>query len=284
MKTYYSKFFNFEMNPFGETPDPDFYYASAQHNHAIRDLDSALKQGKGFSLLTGEVGTGKTLLARMVLALHAPYSNTALILFPKFNELELLQAICDEFEIPSPAEPLQTAKGYVDHLNRFLISSLEAGRASILVIDEAQALSREALETIRLLTNLETKTRKLLQIVLVGQPELNELLDRPDLRQLKQRIGTHAKLTGLDRVETERYVKSRIEQVVKGNFIKFDSSSVRVIHELSGGIPRRINQVCEQVIWVAESRRVRLVDATLAKDALGIKSKSIFSIFHKGSV
>jgi general secretion pathway protein A len=283
MKTYYSKFFNLEVNPFGETPDPDFYYASAQHNLAIRELDAALKQGKGFSLLTGEVGTGKTLLARMVLGLNAPSANTALILFPKFNEFELLQAICEEFEIPAPKEAIHTSKAYVDHLNQFLIQSLEMGRPSILVIDEAQSLSREALETIRLLTNLETRTRKLLQIILVGQPELNEVLDRPDLRQLKQRIGVHARLHPLDRSETERYIKSRIEQVVKGNFIKFDSSAVKAIHELSCGIPRRINQICERILGYSETRRVRLVDSSLVRDALGIKSKSFFSIFQRGA-
>jgi len=282
MKTYYSKFFNLETNPFGETPDPDFYYASAQHNRAIRDLDSALRQGKGFSLLTGEVGTGKTLLARMVLALHAPHANTALILFPKFSELELLQAICEEFEIPAPPGGITTAKAHVDHLNRFLLSSLDEGRPSILVIDEAQALNREALETIRLLTNLETKTRKLLQIVLVGQPELNELLDRADLRQLKQRIGCHAQLGGLDRSETERYIKSRIEQVVKGNFIKFDPASIKAIHELSNGIPRRINQICERVILHCEAKRVRLVDVASVRESLGLKPKSIFSFLHRG--
>jgi general secretion pathway protein A len=283
MKTYFSKFFNLEINPFGETPDPDFYFASARHNQAIRELDQALRQGKGFSLLTGEVGTGKTLLARMVLGLHAPIANTALILFPKFNELELLQAICEEFEIPSPKESIHTAKAYVDHLNRFLIASLESGKPSILVIDEAQALNREALETIRLLTNLETQTRKLLQIILVGQPELNGLLDRPDLRQLKQRIGVHSQLHALDRNETERYIKSRIEQVVKGSFIKFDPSSVKAIHELSNGIPRRINQICERVLGFSESKRIRLVDSSVVRESLGLKAKSIFSIFQGGT-
>jgi general secretion pathway protein A len=283
MKTYYSKFFNFEVNPFGETPDPDFYFASAQHNHAIRELDVALKQGKGFSLLTGEVGTGKTLVARMILGLHSPTANTALILFPKFNELELLQSICEEFEIPLSKDIPASPKAYVDHLNRFLISSLEQGKPSILVIDEAQALTPEALETIRLLTNLETRTRKLLQIILVGQPELNDMLDRPDLRQLKQRIGVHARLRGLDAHETERYLKSRIEQVVKGNFVRFDASSIRVIHEVSCGIPRRINQVCERILGFAEAGRLRLIDGRVARESLGISGKSIFSIFNRGA-
>lgn len=283
MKTYYSKFFNLESNPFGETPDPDFYYASAQHNRAIRDLDQALRQGKGFSLLTGEVGTGKTLLARMILTLIAPDANTALILYPKFNELELLESICEEFEIPKPVAPLTTAKAYVDHLNRFLIESQEQGRRSVLVIDEAQALDFATLETIRLLTNLETKTRKLLQIVLVGQPELEENLSRSELRQLKQRIGAHANLSGLDPGETGRYIKSRMEQVQNGNFIRFDPSCIKSVHELSGGIPRRVNQICDRVIRHAEESRVRLVDSKVVREALGIKTKSIFSFLNRGN-
>jgi general secretion pathway protein A len=283
MKSYYSRFFNLETNPFGETPDPDFYYGSAQHNHALRELHAAIRQGKGFSLLTGEVGTGKTLMARMLLTLIAPDANTALILFPRFNEVELIQAVCDEFEIPAPQTPIRTAKGYVDHLNQFLLKSLEnGGKRSVLLIDEAQAMSMEALETIRLLTNLETKTQKLLQIILVGQPELNEVLDLPELRQLKQRIGTHARLHPLDASECERYIKSRIEQVVNGNFIKFDPAAIRVIHELSGGIPRRINHICEQVIMNAQDKRVRLIDAHQVREALGIRPRTLFSFLQKG--
>ena len=281
MKNIYSKFFNLELNPFGETPDPDFYYASHQHNRALTVLDTALRQGKGFSLLTGEVGTGKTLLSRILLTSVTSRTNTALILYPKFTELELLQAVIEEFEIPSDDIELKTTKAYLDHLNRYLLASLEQGKRSILMIDEAQAMSVEALEMIRLLTNLETKTQKLLQIVLIGQPELQQTLDRPELRQLKQRVGVQATLHGLDIVETERYIKSRIEQVGNGNFIRFDSGAIKVIHELSSGMPRRINQLCEQVLMAAEAKRVRLINAELASEALGCKSKSIFSFFSK---
>jgi general secretion pathway protein A len=219
----------------------------------------------------------------MLLTLVAPDANTALILFPRLMEMELLQAICEEFEIPAPQVPIRTPKGYVDHLNQFLLQSFErGGRRSVLVIDEAQAMSMEALETIRLLTNLETKTQKLLQIILVGQPELTETLDRNELRQLKQRIGTHSRLRPLDVSECERYIKSRIEQVVNGNFIKFDITAIKAIHELSGGIPRRINHICQQVIMEAQEKRVRLIDGQQVREALGIRSRNLFSFLHRG--
>jgi general secretion pathway protein A len=281
MKTIYSKFFNLEANPFGETPDPDFYYASHQHNRALLTIDSAIRQGKGFSLLIGEVGTGKTLLTRILFASVAPHANTALILYPKFTELELLQAIVDEFEIPTEHAQLKTTKSYLDLLNQFLLESLEKGKRSVLLIDEAQAMSVEALEMIRLLTNLETKDQKLLQIVLTAQPELEANLNRVELRQLKQRIGARATLQGLDLIETEAYIKSRIEQVGNGNFVRFDKGAIKLIHEFSVGMPRRMNQICEQILVAAESKRVRLIDANFASDALGVKAKSFLSIFSR---
>ena len=149
------------------------------------------------------------------------------------------------------------------------------------MIDEAQSLGFEALESIRLLTNLETKTQKLLQVVLIAQPELNETLDLPELRQLKQRVGVHAKIEGLDVVEVERYIKTRIEVVGNGNFIRFDSAAVKLIHSLTLGIPRRINQVCGNIIMYAESKRVRLITSSLCKEALEIKPRNLFSILTR---
>ncbi len=270
----YSKFFNLSENPFGETPDPDFYFASIQHNKALSDLIQALNQGKCFSILTGEVGMGKTLLTRILLTTISEVANTALILYPKFTEKELLATICDEFEVPGIEGEL-TLKEYVDHLNGYLLKSAEEGKRSILIIDEAQLMSVEALESIRLLTNLETKREKLLQILLVAQPELLSMLEREDLRQLTQRVSVHTVLDGLRGIELERYIRSRLEQAGAGNFVRFEPRAVKVIEELSGGIPRRVNQICEELLGTAELKRVRLISKAFVKETFGLENEGI---------
>lgn len=283
MKGIYSKFFSLESNPFGETPDPDFYYASLQHSTAFSALMTAIRSGKGFSLLTGEVGTGKTLMGRLLLSACTANTNTALVLYPKFTEVELLQVICDEFEIPGDTQGFQTTKAYIDHINAFLFQTAQAGKRSLLLIDEAQLLSPEALETIRLLTNLETQKQKLLQIVLIGQEELNDVLSQKNLRQLKQRISVWAQLKGLDLLETQKYIRTRIESGGNGNFVRFDPEAIKVIHSLTNGIPRRINQVCESLIQSAEAQKVRLLDREFVVQGLNLKSKNRLSFFSKRS-
>lgn len=277
----YSKFFNLSENPFGETPDPDFYFGSVQHNQALSELSQALNQGKCFSILTGEVGTGKTLLSRILLTSVSEESNTALILYPKFTEKELLETICEEFEVPEMSgEP--TLKEYVDHLNAYLLKSAEEGKRSVLIIDEAQAMGAEALETIRLLTNLETKREKLLQIILVAQPELLGMLEREELRQLTQRVGVHAVLDGIRGVELEKYIRSRLEQAGAGNFVRFEPKAVKVIEELSGGIPRRINQICEELLTVAERKKIRLISKSFVIETFQIQPRGLFEKVFRG--
>lgn len=281
---YYSKFFNLQLNPFGETPDPDFFYDSATHNRALNALNLCVRQGRGFALLTGEVGMGKTLTSRIFLTSLQKTCNTALVLFPRFSETELLQTICEEFEVPGLTDEKRTAKGYLDLLNSFLIKSAEAGRKSILLIDEAQSMPTEALEAIRLISNLETRTQKLLHIILVAQPEVREKLDRPEIRQLRQRISVDLSLTPLDQLETERYIKNRLETAGSGNFIRFDVSAISVVHQLSGGIPRKINQICETLITEAQVKKIRLLDARFVRAILGLSAPSLFEkIFSSSS-
>lgn len=270
----YSKFYNLATNPFGETPDPDFYYDSPSHNRALNVLDEGVRQGRGFALLTGEVGTGKTLISRILLSSLSRTCNTALVLFPRFNEKELLQTICEEFEIPRLPEN-GTSKDYLNLLNEYLIESAGHGKRSVLIIDEAQSLPLEALEAIRLISNLETKSQKLLHIVLVAQPEFRQKLASPEIRQLAQRVTVNLALDHLSLKETERYMKSRLEMAGNGNFVRFDEGAVRLIHQLSGGIPRRINQICEKLIIMGQSRKIRLIDERFARAALKLQKPSL---------
>ncbi len=267
MEKLYSQFFNLKHNPFGETPDASFYFDSATHNHALNQLEWAVEQGRGFTLLTGEVGTGKTMVSRIILRQLDPTSDTALVLFPKLGERELLAAICAEFETTACAENA-TIKDHLDALNQFLLRNAAAGRKSVLIIDEAQNLPLETLETVRLLSNLETEREKLLQIVLLAQPELRAALDSPKLRQLSQRICVNLELTPFGEEETEQYIKHRLEIAGNGNLIRFDPRAIRLIHQRSRGIPRRINKLCERVLLAAQTERLRLIDAKLARKYL----------------
>jgi general secretion pathway protein A len=265
---FFSEFFNLELNPFGETPDARFYFDSTIHNSALNKLAWAIEQGRGFSLLTGEVGTGKTLVSRILLGELGENANTALILYPKLNDVELLAAIAHELEIPNvPTESTNaTTRQYLEPLNRFLLEAASRGRKSVLVVDEAQHLSYEALEAIRLLSNLETEREKLLQIILVAQPELQTKLETRELRQLQQRICVHANLNPLSLQETDRYIKHRLEIAGNANLIRFSSDAVGEIHQLSGGIPRNINKFCELVILFAQNKRTRLIDRKLVRE------------------
>jgi general secretion pathway protein A len=261
----YSDYFNLPRNPFGETPDASFYFDSKTHNSALNKLGWAVEQGRGFTLLTGEVGTGKTLISRMLLNEISETASTALILYPKLNDLELLAAIAAEFEIECEAS---TNKQYLDCINEFLLRNAAEGRKSVLIIDEAQNLPTETLETVRLLSNLETEREKLLQIILVAQPELRAELDTPKLRQLRQRICVSLNLEPFTQEDTERYIKHRFEVAGSGNFVRFDQDTMRLIHKRSGGIPRKINKLCEFILLSAQKRQSRLISLKLATEIL----------------
>ena len=253
----YCKHFGFDSKPFTITPDPRFLFLSERHREALAHLLYGVGEGGGFVELTGEVGTGKTTLCRALLEQLPESVDVALILNPKLSGLELVAAVCDELKIDYPRDT-QSLKVLVDHLNHHLLQSHAAGRRTILIIDEAQNLSVEVLEQIRLLTNLETTQAKLLQIILIGQPELQVLLARTELRQLAQRITARYHLGELNRDETQAYVSHRL-RVSGGHTDLFTTDAIDEMQRLSAGIPRLINVLCDRALlgaYVEDKRRI----------------------------
>jgi general secretion pathway protein A len=269
----YKEFFGIPEDPFSITPDPKFLFLSERHREALAHLIFGVTEGGGFVQLTGEVGTGKTLLCRNLLLQLPDELNLALIFNPRQTPLELVASLCDELHVSYPPG-CESIKVLVDRLNDFLLDNHRQGRRTVVIIDEAQNLSFEALEQIRLLTNLETNTRKLLQIILVGQPELQTLLAQPQLRQLSQRITARYHLTPLTANETKQYVIHRL-QVVGYHRRLFTPSALRLLHRLSGGIPRLINVICGRAMLAAYGRQVERINRRmLRRVAMEIQGKS----------
>lgn len=234
--------------PFAITPDPRFVFLSERHRDALAHLMYGIGQGGsgGFVQLTGEVGTGKTTLCRLVLEQLPDNVRVALVLNPKQTPLELLETVCEELHIVVPGKR-RSLKTQIDSLNEYLLQAYAENLRVVLIVDEAQELSRELLEQIRLLTNLETSTQKLLQIVLLGQPELRETLARPALRQLAQRITARYHLTPLQLPETGAYLRHRLT-VAGASVFPFEDAAVRRLHALSGGVPRLLNVLGERAL------------------------------------
>jgi general secretion pathway protein A len=272
MEEKFNRFFNLALNPFGETPDRRFFFASSSHCAAVDGLIDAVRKGKGFALLKGEVGTGKTLLTRVLIGSLGDSTDVALILYPRCNEIELLKSICEELKIDhhlAVGEPRRDdRKLLVDRLNERLLANAKVGRRTVLVIDEAQNLSDETLETVRLLGNLETEQRKLLNIILVAQPELESRLSTVGLRQLKQRISASFALRPLDEAETEEYIRFRLEKAGGGNLVRFDADALALIHRSSRGIPREINCICDLILSQALRQKIRLIQKGLVREVL----------------
>ncbi len=250
-------FFGIAEDPFSITPDPKYLYLSERHRNGFAHLLFGVTEGGGFVQLTGEVGTGKTLLCRKLLQQLPQAVDVAYIYNPRMSPLELVAAICDELRVLYPLA-CNSIKEIVDFLNAYLLESHAQGRHAVVIIDEAQNLSIEALEQIRLLTNLETPTQKLLRIILVGQPELKQLLVRPELRQLAQRITARYHLTPLTRDETRSYIRHRL-QIAGLDQPVFTPAALRRIHKLSGGIPRLINILCSRSMLSAFARQERQI-------------------------
>jgi general secretion pathway protein A len=256
----YASYFGLKSAPFSIAPDPHYLFMSERHREALAHLLYGLGGGGGFVLLTGEIGTGKTTLCRLFLEQIPPNCNVAYIFNPKLTVPELLQSICEEFRIAVPQETSPTVKAYVDRLNEFLLQSHAAGRNNVLIIDEAQNLSAEVLEQLRLLTNLETRERKLLQIILIGQPELRQMLARPELEQLAQRVIARFHLDALTPAETDQYIRHRMDVAGLERPFPFEARAIRRIHEVSRGVPRRINLLCDRALLGAFATSRATVD------------------------
>ena len=254
----YSKYFGFSDLPFTIAPDPRYLYLSVQHREALASLLYGINCNGGFVLLTGDVGTGKTTVCRCLLEQLPESAEVAFILNPKYSIIELLEAICDELKIPYQHSKSQI-KGYIDALNAHLLAAHARGVNTVLIIDEAQNLSLDVLEQIRLLTNLETSSQKLLQIILIGQPELLDKLVRPELRQLNQRITARYHLNALSRAELGAYVSHRL--VVGGSEAPlFTRAALWRLHRLTGGVPRMVNIICDRALLGAFVERRGKVD------------------------
>jgi len=260
----YLKHFNLTERPFSIAPDPRFLYMSVRHKEALAHLLYGMGEGGGFVQLTGEVGTGKTTICRCLLEQVPENVDLAVVLNPKVTAIELIATVCDELGIEYPQE--HSIKTLIDVLNEYLLEAYTRGRRTVLIIDEAQNLDTDVLEQVRLLTNLETSTRKLLQIVLIGQPELRSLLASDGMRQLSQRITARYHLDPISREETEAYIRHRL-QICGSSRNIFSRRAINRIQKLSGGIPRLINVLCDRAMLGAYVEGKTKVDLKVLKKA-----------------
>jgi general secretion pathway protein A len=264
----YTSFFGLAEKPFAITPDPRYLYLSERHAEALAHLLYGINESGGFIQLTGEVGTGKTTVVRTLLSRVPHHADVAVILNPRVTPVEFLLTICEELGLAIADADRESVKHMVDALNRRLLNAHAEGRRIIVLVDEAQNLSIDVLEQVRLLTNLETPTQKLLQIILIGQPELRELLDRTELRQLAQRITGRYHLMPLSREETKGYVRHRLRVAGASEEI-FTPGALLELHRLSLGIPRVINVACDRALLGGYTQDTKKITASLVRQAAG---------------
>jgi general secretion pathway protein A len=262
----YTEYFGLNEKPFSISPDPRYLYLSQRHADALAHLLYGIAESGGFIQLTGEVGTGKTTLIRSVFGQLPEHTEIALILNPQLSTKQFLQAICQELHVEFL--PRDTARQLIDHLNGRLLELHAAAKRAVLIVDEAQTMSPELLEQVRLLTNLETSQRKLLQIILIGQPELREMLARPGMRQVAQRITGRYHLEPLSAADTAIYVSHRL-RVAGGRPGIFDKRAMRQLFRLSQGIPRLINVIADRALLAAYTLESTQVGASLVRRAAG---------------
>jgi len=265
----YAAYFGLKREPFSIAPDPRYLFMSERHREALAHLLYGVNAGGGFVLLTGEIGAGKTTICRCFLEQIPRRCNVAYIFNPKLTVTELLKSVCDEFHVPYQhlGPGLATVKDYIDPLNQFLLKTHAVGQNNVLIIDEAQNLSAEVLEQLRLLTNLETSERKLLQIILIGQPELRTMLARPELEQLAQRVIARFHLQALSLEEARHYIQHRLTVAGLKSALPFSSRAIQRIHKLSRGIPRRINLLCDRAMLGAFAESASTIDERIVAKA-----------------
>lgn len=260
----YEAFYGLSEKPFNLTPDPRFLYLSSKHKEAFAHLLYGIRNRCGFVMVSGEIGTGKTTICRSLLKQLDPDTEVAFIFNPKLSPIDLLKTINADFGIDSKAE---TVRGLINELNEYLLTRSAGGKNCVLIIDEAQNLGTETLEQIRLLSNLETETAKLLQIVLIGQPELAQKLELPELRQLNQRITARYHLGTLNREETLHYIAFRLRVAGGRKKVMFTRRAVRAVHKLSGGTPRVINGLCDRALLIGYTKDTRTITPRIVKKA-----------------
>lgn len=253
----YLNYFGLADNPFSIAPNPDYLYMSPRHKEALAHLTFGLRESGGFVMLTGEVGTGKTTVSRKLLQQLPDNTQVAMILNPTLSAIELLATICDELAI-SYQDDKASLKYFTDRILQKLAQNHEAGLNTVLIIDEAQHLLPEVLEQLRLLTNLETNREKLLKVVLIGQPELQQLLKRNELRQLAQRITARYHLLPLTAQEVKEYIAHRVS-VAKGDKSIFSGGTLKAAFQITGGIPRVINLLCDRALTLTFTKQLPVV-------------------------
>jgi len=260
----YCSFYGFNKMPFGAASNSDFFFESASHLEAYAAIEFGISQRKGIILITGEVGTGKTTLCKKLLNRLDKNVKVSLVLNPYFSDMQLLQAIVEDFGISiNKKNRLEIIKA----LNAFLIEQHAQGGNAVLIIDEAQHLTARQLEQVRLLSNLETSDEKLLQLVLVGQPELIENLSQFRLRQIRQRIFVKHRLLPLQENEVREYIHVRLKEVGKEDPV-IDDDCYRIIYEFSGGVPRLINMLCDRALLMGYVREKSRLDETILRDSI----------------
>ena len=263
----YAAYFGLKENPFSLSPEPRYLFLSEQHRDALNCLIYGIKEKKGFVLLSGDIGMGKTTVCRSLLASLDHSVETALIFNTAVSDIDLLETILEEYGVDIKGEP-RSKKNYIGLLNNFLLENFSAGKTAVLLIDEAQNLSHAVLEQIRMLSNLETETEKLIQIILIGQPEINNHLMLPALRQLNERITVRYALKPLSPPEVREYIHHRLKVAHGPGDIRFTGAAYRLIFNFSEGIPRRINTLCDRALLIAYTKSITKIDRKIVRLAV----------------